>query len=119
GLPSTVWAAIAGVTLSIALMFFVRLSVDVFWVGFRAGNIFFVLAPALVARGFISLWSNGLRAAATATAVIVVILGTPTTIIDAYNAQDVTNVAMSPGGFRWTVALTPDEQEALTWIRTR
>lgn len=25
---------------------------------------------------------------------------------------------MSPGGFRWTVILTPDEIEALDWIKT-
>jgi hypothetical protein len=45
--------------------------------------------------------------------------GLPTTVIDAYNAQDVTNLAMGPGNqFHWTVRITPDEQEALTWIKT-
>ena len=35
----------------------------------------------------------------------------PTTLIDTYNAQDIGNRQMGPG-FRWTIMLTPDEQEA-------
>ena len=44
------------------------------------------------------------------------LLGLPTTVIDAYNAQDVTNHDAGPG-FRWTVVLDPAQQQALTWIR--
>lgn len=109
-------SAMAGVALSILLMFFVTLTVDVFWVGFRAGNIFFVLVPALVARGFVRLWSMQLKPAAIAIAVAVLLAGLPTTIIDAYNAQDVTNTAMGPG-FHWTVRVSRDQQEAFDWIK--
>jgi hypothetical protein len=45
------------------------------------------------------------------------VAGLPTTIIDVYNAQDTTNRAMSPGGFRWTIDITPEEQAAFDWIR--
>lgn len=113
---SRVSASLVGVALAVVLMFFVTLTVDVFWVGFRAGNIFFVLVPALVARGFVKLWSMQLKPVAIAIAVAVLAAGLPTTIIDAYNAQDVTNAAMGPG-FHWTVRLSRDQQEALDWIR--
>src|SRR5204862_1265931 len=36
--------------------------------------------------------------------------------IDFYNTQDVANRSLGPG-FRWTLVLTPDEIEALDWIR--
>ena len=110
------WPAAIGVGFSILLMFFVTLSVDIFWVGFRAGNLFFVLVPALVARGFVSLSARWRRPVAAALAIATIVGGLPTTIIDAYNAQDVGNRLMGPG-FRWTVALTPAEQEGLAWIR--
>ena len=49
--------------------------------------------------------------------VLVFAAGLPTTVIDAYNAQDVENRSMGPG-FHWTVVVTPAEQQALAWIRT-
>jgi hypothetical protein len=110
------WPALAGIVVSVVLMFFVTLTVDLFWVGFRTGQIFFILAPAIVARGFVLLWSPRLRRFGVALAVIVVITGLPTTIIDAYNAQDVTNRLMGPG-FHWTVVVTPAEREAFKWIK--
>jgi hypothetical protein len=51
-----------------------------------------------------------------ATVALLFLIGLPTTLIDEYNAQDVTNDIMGPG-FRWTIILTPDEQEAMAWIR--
>ena len=47
-----------------------------------------------------------------------IVIGLPTTLIDTYNAQDIANLGKSPGGFRWTVPVTPDEQEAYRWMRT-
>ncbi len=46
------------------------------------------------------------------------VIGLPTTLIDTYNAQDIGNRRMGPG-FRWTMTLTPDEQEAYRWMRTQ
>lgn len=110
------WPAIAGILLSIVLMFFVTLTVDLFWIGFRTGQIFFILAPAVVARGLVLLWRPGRKPLCIALAAVVMLIGAPTTVIDAYNAQDVTNRSMGPG-FRWTVVLTPAEQEAFAWIK--
>jgi hypothetical protein len=112
---SRVWPAFAGVILAVLVMHFVMLDVDQFWIGFRTGQLFFVLIPALVARGLIKLWA-GVPRIAIAAVLIVLAAGLPTTVIDAYNAQDVDNRRMGPG-FPWTVVLTPAEQEGLAWIR--
>jgi hypothetical protein len=110
------WPALAGIVLSVVLMFFVTLTVDLFWVGFRTGQIFFVLAPAIVARGFVLLWRPGIKRFGVALALLVVMIGAPTTVNDAYNAQDVTNRSLGPG-FHWTVIVTPAEREAFAWIK--
>jgi len=129
---TTLWPAITGVTLAMAVMHLVTLTVDQFWVGFRGGNVFLVMAPALVAAGFVRLWTASRRRLAWAIALVVVITGLPTTIIDAYNTQDVTNrhlwrdaerarganVPYDPATeYRWTLVITREEWEALTWIR--
>jgi hypothetical protein len=54
----------------------------------------------------------------TIVAVLLAVGAAPTVAIDLYNTQDTTNRGMAPG-FHWTVVLTPDEQEALQWIRRR
>lgn len=114
-----IWPALAGVTLGLLLMHLVALTVNPAWVGFRGGQIFLVLAPAIVARGLARLWKAGSRRWAVATAAVVVIAGFPTSIVDLYNTQDVTNRGLSPGAeFHWTVLITPLQQEALDWIRT-
>jgi hypothetical protein len=102
------------VLVSLGLMYFTRLNVDTSWVGFRAGQMILVAVPALIARGFVT--SGARKALAVATAVVVVAIGTPTTAIDTYNAQDVTNFAPSPNG-PWTVTVTADEQAGLAWLR--
>ena len=130
---ASMWPAIAGVTLAVLIMHLIALTVDPAWVGFRGGNIFFALAPALVARGFVRLWQEGRRRIAIAIATIVVVTGFPTTVIDAYNTQDVTNrhlwrdaqrargedVPFDPATeYRWTLTVTPGQWEALMWIRS-
>jgi hypothetical protein len=127
------WPAIVGVTLGVLIMHFIALTVDLAWVGFRGGNLFFALAPALVARGLVRLWTEGRRQTAGACVAIVVLAGFPTTIIDAYNTQDVTNhhlwrdaervrstnVPFDPATeYRWTLIISPEEWEALAWIRS-
>jgi len=130
---ASMWPAIAGTTLAIVLMHFVTLTVDQFWVGFRAGNLFLVTAPALVAYGLVRLWTARFVRLAWGVTAAVVLSGLPTTVIDAYNTQDVTNrhfwrdaerargatVPYDPATeYRWTLAITPEEWQALTWIRT-
>jgi hypothetical protein len=133
GIPrSALTPALTGVLAATLLMHFVALTVDVAWVGFRAGNLFFVLAPAIAGRGLGGLWAAEYRRTAAATVAVVLGAGLPTTIVDAYNAQDVSNrrlsrdaerirgtpVAFDPANeFHWTVLVTPAQQEALDWIR--
>ena len=131
-----VWPAIAGITIGLALMHLVVLTVNPAWVPFRGGQIFLVMAPAIVTRALVGLWISGRQKWALSVAALVVVSGLPTTAVDAYNTQDVTNPGLSPGAafqdradastfemlaaraFRWTITVTPDEQEALHWIRT-
>jgi hypothetical protein len=130
---STMWPAIAGITLSIANMHLVTLTVDPFWIGFRAGNLFLVMAPALVAYGLVRLSTAGLDYVTWSVVAVVLLTGLPTTVIDSYNTQDVTNrhlwrdaerargatVPFDPATeYRWTLVITPEQWQALTWIRT-
>ena len=55
---------------------------------------------------------------AAVAATLLIAIGLPTTLIDDFNAQDIGNREMGPG-FRWTIMLTPEEQEAYRWIRTQ
>ena len=109
--PATLLAAFA-----LFLMYFVRLSVDVYWVGFRAGHLMLLSLPALTARFF--TWALiSARPLAIAVLVAIVAAGAPTFIIDAYNAQDITNELPATGGFPWTRRVSPQEQAAFRWMR--
>lgn len=107
-------AAAVLAVLSLLLMHLVRLDVDQSWVGFRAGQMFLVAVPALIAAGWAS---TGLRRRIViAVAVAAVLAGAPTAIIDSYNARDITNFSDSPNG-PWTVTITPEETQGLEWLR--
>ena len=116
------WPATVGIVLGLVLMHLVALTVNPAWVPFRGGQIFLVLAPALVTQGLLRVWK--IRPSwAIAVAAVVALAGLPTSVIDLYNTQDVTNFHMSPGEertdtFHWTLAVTPAQQAALDWIRT-
>jgi hypothetical protein len=109
--------AIALCAVSLGLMYLVRLRVDQAWVPFRAGQMLLVSIPALAARGLVAGWERPrLRPIAAVLLACLFAIGAPTTIIDAYNAQDVENHEIGPG-FHWTLVLHPDERAALDWIR--
>jgi hypothetical protein len=117
-LPRQVWPAVAGVVLGLLVFYFVRLSVEGSYIGFRAGQLLQLVLPSLAAVFFARLWRSEprWRAAAATIAVMLIAIGLPTTLIDSYNAQDIGNRRMGPG-FRWTITITPDEQEAYRWMR--
>jgi uncharacterized membrane protein len=56
------------------------------------------------------------RKLAGVVALIALVAGLPTTLIDVYNAQDITNRSAGPG-FPWTEVLDIEHQEAMTWLR--
>jgi len=109
-IPFAILSAIA-----LFLMYFVRLSVDQAWMAFRAGQMMIVGLAALTAR-FVAAKSGARGAIASAIVLLALVCGAPTTIIDEYNAQDTSNLAMGPG-FPWTIVVTPQQQQAYAWIR--
>jgi hypothetical protein len=119
-LPRQAWSALAGTVIGLLVFYLVRLSVEDSYIGFRAGQLLQLALPGLAAVFFarLSMHNRQSRIAAIALAGILIVIGLPTTIIDTYNAQDIGNLRQSPGGFRWTVMLTPDEQAAYHWMRT-
>lgn len=119
-LPRRAWPAVAGTVLGLLVFYLVRLSVEGSYIGFRAGQLLQLALPGLAALFFARFWQTGWpwRAAAATIAVILLLIGLPTTLIDIYNAQDIANRRMGPG-FRWTITLTPDEQAAYRWMRTQ
>lgn len=115
--PRAVRPPLVGITAAGMLFFFVTLVLEPIWIGWRAGHHFLVTAPAVIAAALSAVHERLGRIAAIALATCLLLAGLPTTIIDVYNAQDTTNLALGPG-FRWTVLLTPGEQEALRWVET-
>jgi hypothetical protein len=109
-------ASIAALAIGLTLFYFVWLSSEPIWVGWRAGQIVLVTAPPLVAVFFAELLDTRRRMAAAIFAGLALAAGLPTTVIDTWNAQDVEHLAMGPG-FRWTVAVPPATQAAMRWIR--
>ncbi len=109
-------AIVVGV-LSLAIMYLVRLRVDTEWIPFRAGQMILVTVPALIAYGLATIWNRRpLRPFVGIAFVVLLLLGLPTTVIDAFNAQDIENDHEGVG-FRWTMVLPPEGLQAFAWIR--
>jgi hypothetical protein len=109
--------------LATAVAFFYYFFVDVVdhqhaYVGWRAGHLLFMSFAPLVAYAWQQTWMAGrARAAAAIVAGVLVVTAAPMTAIDLYNTQDTDNQMPGPG-FRWTEIITPDELQALDWIKT-
>jgi hypothetical protein len=112
--PRPARVAVAGVAIGLSVLYLVTLS-EASWIGFRAGQILLLLLPVLLARTLEAL-ARPRRMLATAIAVLILVVGLPTTVIDVYNAQDIGNRRIGPG-FRWTLWVTPGQQEAFEWIQ--
>jgi hypothetical protein len=103
--------AVSGILLGLFLLYFVRIS-EASWVGFRAGQILLVTIPILLACLFTRL--RTVPAALLAAAILAI--GLPTTLVDTWNAQDISNQRQTPD-FRWTIVVTPAQQQAFRWLR--
>ncbi len=117
-LPSTpVLVAGAGLLVGLFLLYFVVLS-ERSWVGFRAGQILLAMLTVPLARLFGRLSYGRRRWIAAALAVVILLIGAPTTIVDTYNASDIGNLRRGPG-FPWTLTVTPAQQEAAAWVQAQ
>lgn len=107
------------IAVSMAFYFFVDVidHQDVY-VGWRAGHLTFIAAAPLCGYVFQELQRRrgAIRTAGVAVAAALCLLAAPTTAIDLYNSQDTSNRQPNPSG-HWTLVLSPDEIEALAWIR--
>lgn len=113
---------VVGLAIAVSVLFY--FFVDVVdhqhaYVGFRAGHLLFMSFAPLVAYAWQELSAAGgtTRATAMIAAALLALTAAPMTAIDLYNTQDTSNQMMGPG-FRWTVVVTPDELEALAWIKS-
>lgn len=112
----------AAVALATGIVTFFTVSLgaaDPLWVGWRAGNLLLVTLPALAAAGLVAIAASRrrlLRQAGVAVVAVAFAVGSVTTAIDWFNAQDVENEWPGPG-FKWTLTLSPAQQAAFAWIR--
>ena len=111
------WPSVAGMIVGLLVFFLVRISRDAPYIGFRAGQLLQISLPGLAAVFFARV-ARLSRALATAAATLLIVTGLPTSLIDIFNAQDIDNHEMGPG-FRWTIVLSPEEQQAYRWMRTQ
>jgi hypothetical protein len=110
-------APIVAATVGFALFYFVTLTTEPIWIGWRSGQILLVTLPALAATTIAQALKHRVSTVVVRIAVVIAtVIGLPTALIDLHNAQDVENAAMGPG-FRWTVVMSPDSQAAVAWIR--
>ncbi|MCC7126997.1 MAG: hypothetical protein IT178_19280 [Acidobacteria bacterium] len=89
------------------------------YVGWRVGHLWFIAMAALAAHAWTWLAEQSPGPLRTGIGLMLggcALVALPTTVIDIYNTQDVYNWAQGPG-FTWTLVLSPDEQDALQWIR--
>ena len=120
-----VWRADRGLGIFAALLascvifyFFinVRDHQDVY-VGWRVGHFLFMAAavPIGILIERIGGLPVGSRRVAWAGMTVLVLAGLPTTVIDVYNTQDITNFGDAPAG-KWTLRLTPDDRQVFDWF---
>jgi hypothetical protein len=90
------------------------------YVTFRTAQLWYLLLAVLVAAAIDAsrAWPRPAAVTLWATLAAGSLLAVPTVALDWYNARDITNMDMSPGGFPWTVYISPENQAALAWIET-
>ena len=88
------------------------------YVGWRVGHFLFMAATVVIGVLFDRLHELAAeyRAFAWIGVVLVLMAGLPTTAIDIYNTQDITNFSAAPAG-RWTLRLTPDDRQVFDWLK--
>ena len=87
------------------------------YVGWRVGHLMFMAATVVIAILFERLRASppSWRPFAWTSVAIIGLMGLPTTVIDVYNTQDITNFNEAPAG-PWTLRLTPDDLQVFDWL---
>jgi hypothetical protein len=104
---------------SIAFYFFVNVrDHGNVYTGWRVGHFMFMSAAVVIGVLVEHLAASKSAAQPFQVALLAVAFlgGLPTTIIDIYNTQDITNFGDAPAG-KMTLLLRPDELQAFDWIR--
>ena len=88
------------------------------YVGWRVGHLLFMGSTVIFALLFewLSVLERPKRIALTALSAIVLLGAVPTTAIDLYNTQDITNRGDGPS-FKWTMVLTPEDLQLFAWLK--
>jgi hypothetical protein len=86
------------------------------YVGWRVGHFLFISATVVIAILFERLAKAPVRPLGWAAVAVLGLMGLPTTAIDVYNTQDITNHGPAPAG-NWTLRLTPDDRQVFAWIK--
>jgi hypothetical protein len=88
------------------------------YVGWRVGHFLFMAATVIIGILFerLAVAPERLRTPGWAAVAVIGLMGLPTTAIDVYNTQDITNHGPAPAG-RWTLRLTPDDRQIFDWIK--
>jgi hypothetical protein len=112
-----IFAALAAACVIFYFFINVRDHQDVY-VGWRVGHFLFMAATVVAGVLFERLHRlpRPVRTVAWSGVVIVLLTGVPTTAIDIYNTQDITNFSEAPAG-RWTLRLTPDDLQVFDWLK--
>jgi hypothetical protein len=90
------------------------------YVTFRTGHLIFVVLAVLLAFATDAWrrWPSAVRMATATLWLLGVVAAVPTVAFDWCNARDTSNVAISPGGFPWTMRISHDDQAAIEWVRS-
>lgn len=88
------------------------------YVGWRVGHFLFMAATVVIAILFerVQAAPPAWRPSAWSAIAIIGLMGLPTTVIDVYNTQDITNFNEAPAG-PWTLRLTPDDLQVIDWLK--
>jgi hypothetical protein len=88
------------------------------YVGFRVGHFLFMASTVVIGVLFERLHKlpTEYRSFAWIGVAVVLMAGLPTTVIDIYNTQDITNFGQAPAG-RFTLRLTPDDRQIFDWLK--